>query len=297
MIHRVANGRAEELSATDPIIRVEELSKHYGAVRAVDGIDFSVQRGEIFGLLGHNGAGKTTTIRILTGRTRPTSGQGWVAGFNVLSERDRVKPVINLVFEHPNLYERLTGRENLRFFADLYSAPESRVDDLLDLVGLSDAAGRKVKTYSSGMQQRLLVARALINQPQVLFLDEPTAGLDPASARDIRRLLADMSEDGTTIFLTTHYMEEADELCDRVAFLSEGKIVALDTPRNLKLRYGERTAQVLLDDGQECCIALDDPSDAARLETWMVSGRVVAIHSQEGTLEDVFIELAGRALE
>lgn len=282
---------------TVPIIRVEELSKHYGAVRAVDGIDFDVQPGEIFGLLGHNGAGKTTTIRILSGRTRPTGGRAWVSGFDILTQRDNIKPIINLVFEHPNLYERLSGRENLRFFADLYGAPSQRIDELLDLVELSDAADRKVKTYSSGMQQRLLVARALINQPQVLFLDEPTSGLDPASARDIRTLLATMSDDGTTIFLTTHYMEEADELCDRVAFLSEGRIVALDTPRNLKLRYGERTAQVLLDDGQECSIALDDPAHAAQLESWMTAGRVVAIHSQEGTLEDVFIELAGRTLE
>ncbi|MFW6074255.1 MAG: ATP-binding cassette domain-containing protein [Chloroflexota bacterium] len=282
--------------SSDAMILVEDLHKHYGPIRAVDGIDFAVAEGEIFGLLGHNGAGKTTTIRMLTGRTRPTSGQAAVAGYDVISQLDQMKPLINLVFEEPNLYERLTGRENLDFFSRLYGANRSRTGELLEMVGLSEAGDRKVKTYSSGMQQRLLIARALINQPRVLFLDEPTRGLDPTSAREIRDLLAEMSHRDTTLFLTTHYMEEADQLCDRVAFLSDGQIVALDTPRELKLQYGTRSALVVLTSREEHTIQFDDPQGAQQLESWMQNGEVLSIHSQEGTLEDVFIELAGRAL-
>ena len=290
------NGTSPTTGRVTPVIEVRELEKRYGEVQAVDGISFDVAAGEVFGLLGHNGAGKTTTIRMLTGRTRPTAGTAEIAGFDVVADLERVKPLINLVFEEQNLYERFSGRDNLRIFADLYGVPRQRVEELLSLVGLTEAAGRKVKTYSSGMKQRLLVARALINRPRVLFLDEPTRGLDPASARDLRGLIADLSREGTTVFLTTHYMEEADELCHRVAFLSQGKIVALDTPRELKLRYGERTAVVLLRDRAEHTIRLDDPVDADRLAAWMRAGEVLTVHSQEGTLEDVFINLAGRPL-
>jgi ABC-2 type transport system ATP-binding protein len=281
---------------TEAAIEVRDLKKYYESVRAVDGISFAVASGEVFGLLGHNGAGKTTTIRMLTGRTTPTSGEACVAGFNVATQRDQVKPLINLVFEDQNLYERLTGRVNLSVFADLYSVPAQRVDTLLAQVGLEDAADRKVKTYSSGMKQRLLVARALLNEPRVLFLDEPTRGLDPTSAKELRSMVKQLSDTGTTVFLTTHYMEEADELCDQVAFLSAGKIVALDTPRELKLRYGQRTAVVLLKNREERTIKLNDPADAAQLAAWMDAGEVLTIHSQEGTLEDVFIALSGRAL-
>jgi len=272
------------------------LEKHYGDVHAVDGITFSVAEGEIFGLLGHNGAGKTTTIRMLTGRARPTAGTATVAGYDVVHQRDRIKPVINAVFEDPNLYERFSGRDNLRFFAELYGAPKARADELLEIVGLTSAAKRAVKTYSSGMKQRLLVARALVNTPRVLFMDEPTRGLDPTSARELRALIARLADEGTTVFLTTHYMEEADELCDRVAFLSQGRIVALDTPRELKLKQGERRAVVLLKDRTEQSVLLDDPADAARLDGWMRDGLVLTVHSQEGTLEDVFVALSGRAL-
>ena len=278
------------------MISVEDLRKHYKDVRAVDGISFSVAEGEVFGLLGHNGAGKTTTIRVLTGRALPTSGIAHVAGFDVATERAKLRPLINLVFEEQNLYDRISGRENLRLFARLYGVPESRADELLERVGLAPAAKRKVKTYSSGMKQRLLLARSLVNAPRVLFLDEPTRGLDPTSARELRDLVRELSRGGVTVFLTTHYMEEADELCQRVAFLSQGKIVALDTPRELKLRYGERAARVLLRDRSEHLVRLDDPVAAPKLEQWVREGQIVSIHSAEGTLEDVFVALAGRPL-
>ncbi len=284
------------MNVAAPLVEVQGLVKHYGEVRAVEGISFTVGSGEVFGLLGHNGAGKTTTIRMLTGRTRPTAGRACIAGHDVALEREAVKPLINLVFEDQNLYERFSGRENLRVFADLYGVPKTRIEGLLADVGLVEAAGRKVKTYSTGMKQRLLIARALVNQPRVLFLDEPTRGLDPTSARDLRALIARLSDAGTTVFLTTHDMVEADDLCHRVAFLSQGKVVALDTPRELKLRYGQRTAVVLLRDRQEHTLQLDDPTDAARLAAWMREGAVLTLHSQEGTLEDVFVALAGRPL-
>jgi ABC-2 type transport system ATP-binding protein len=284
------------VQAARNVIEVSGLVKQYGAVQALAGINFSVTEGEVFGFLGHNGAGKTTTIRILTGRTKPTAGTARVAGHDVVSDLPRIKPLINLVFEEQNHYERLTGQDNLRIFADLYGVPRRRAHELLELVGLADAAKRRVKTYSSGMKQRLLVARALINQPRILFLDEPTQGLDPASARSIRTLISDLSQQGTTVFLTTHDMVEADELCHRVAFLAMGRIVALDQPRELKLRYGERVATVLLRNRREERIRLNDPADASRLARWMENDEVLTIHSREGTLEDVFIALAGRPL-
>lgn len=274
-----------------PMIAVDALTKVYGATRAVDGISFAVAAGEVFGLLGHNGAGKTTTIRMLTGRARPTSGRATIAGYDVVEDIERVRPLINLVFEEQNLYDRMSGRANLRFFADLYRVPHARVDELLEMVDLVEPADRAVKTYSTGMKQRVIIARALINSPRLLFLDEPTRGLDPVSARDLRNIIAELSRSGTTVLLTTHYMEEADELCDRVAFLSAGRIVALDSPRELKLRQGQRTATILLDTRQEQTLDLNDPAAAAELEGWMRDGRVLAIHSNEGTLEDVFIDV------
>jgi len=283
-------------SSTAAAIVIDGLTKQYPKVRAVDGISLTVQAGEIFSLLGHNGAGKTTTIKMLTGRARPTSGRAQVLGFDVATQRDRIKPLINLVAEEQNLYERMSGRENLAFFARLYGAPDSIVGELMETVGLVDAAKRRVKTYSNGMKQRLLVARALVNQPRVLFLDEPTAGLDPISARQVRDLVKSLSRSGTTVFLTTHYMEEADELSDHVAFMAGGRIVAFDTPRELKLRYGNRTATVLLRSREEATIKLADPADAMRLERWMADDDVMTIHSNEGSLEDVFIALAGRPL-
>ncbi len=215
-------------------IEVEHLTRDFHGLRAVDDISFTVAPGEILGFLGPNGAGKTTTIRMLTGQLRPTAGVARVMGCDVLTQRDALKPHIGVVFEIPNLYERLSARDNLLFTARLYGAPQARVDAVLEQVGLAQRAQERVRQYSSGMKQRLLIARALLHQPRVLFLDEPTRGLDPNVARDIRAFVAGLAREGVTVFLTTHDMEEADRLSDRVAILHRGRIVALDTPTRLK---------------------------------------------------------------
>ncbi len=219
-------------------IEVENLTRDYNGLRAVDHISFSVEAGELFGFLGPNGAGKTTTIKMLTGQLRPTEGTARVVGCDVVAERQSLKAKIGVVFERQNLYERLTARDNLTFAARLYGVERARVEKVLAQVGLTDRARDKVKTYSNGMKQRLLIARALLHQPQVLFLDEPTRGLDPHVARDIRAFVVELTQQGVTVFLTTHYMEEADRLADRVAILHLGRIVAHGTPATLKAEHG-----------------------------------------------------------
>jgi len=219
-------------------IETNELTREFNGTRAVNKLSFHVESGEIFGFLGPNGAGKTTTIKMLTGQLRPTSGRAVVMGCDVVTERDALKPHIGVVFEEPNLYERLSGRDNLRFAARLYDLDLREVEPMLERIDLARDARKRVKHYSSGMKQRLLIGRALLHKPQVLFLDEPTRGLDPGVARVIRQMIADLAQDGVTVFLTTHYMEEADRLSSRVAILDEGNIVALGTPDALKAARG-----------------------------------------------------------
>lgn len=228
-------------------IEVRNLTRDYNGLRAVDGISFTVESGEIFGFLGPNGAGKTTTIKMLTGQLRPTSGHAWVVGCDVVTQRQQLKPQIGVVFEYQNVYERLTGRDNLLFAARLYGVKKSRVDEVLETVGLADRSQERVKKYSNGMKQRLLVARALLHQPKVLFLDEPTRGLDPGVARGIRGFIVDLARQGVTVFLTTHYMEEADQLSKRVAIINEGRIVAIGTSQQLKSKHGEAFGTTLED--------------------------------------------------
>ncbi len=220
-------------------IEIHNLTKKYDHLLAVDGISFNVLPGEIFGYLGPNGAGKTTTIRMLTGQLRPTSGQASVLGCDVVEDREKLKPQIGVVSDSQNLYERMSGRDNLRFFARLYGVSKRRVDEVIALVGLSGRQKDKVETYSNGMKQRLVIGRALLHKPKVLFLDEPTRGLDPNVAREIRTLVLQLAGEGMTVFLTTHYMEEADTLSSRVAIIHQGKIVALDTPEKLKAVHGQ----------------------------------------------------------
>lgn len=228
-------------------IVVQKLTRTFDGIQALAGISFTVEEGELFGFLGPNGAGKTTTIRILTGQLRPSSGSARVAGCDVVHERNALKPQIGVVFEHQNLYQRLSARQNLNFTARLYGVSKQTVDEMLERVGLQDRADDDLKKYSNGMKQRVLIARAILHRPKVLFLDEPTRGLDPSMARGIRSLVKYLTQTGMTVFLTTHYMEEADQLCDRVAILDQGRIVALDTPEQLKADYSLNTQASLED--------------------------------------------------
>lgn len=288
----------------DIMIEAHALHRSFGTREAVAGVSFSVRRGEIFGLLGPNGAGKTTTIRMLTGQIDPSKGSASVAGYDVVRERRELKMRIGVVFQEQNLYERLSARLNLEFSCWLYSVPKSRIDEVLDLVGLRDRARDPVRTFSGGMKQRLMIARALLHHPQVLFLDEPTRGLDPVAAFDLRETISQLSGEGLAILLTTQVMEEADRLCQRLAFLIDGRIVVNDTPRHLKLSQGERKLVVTLAahsaPGEEFpaltekILGMDAPADQAQLAEWMAQGRVMAIHSREATLEDVFMNLVGR---
>ena len=224
-------------------VRTVGLTKRFGELTAVDHVSFEVRRGEIFGFLGPNGAGKTTTIRMLTTLLRPTEGTAEVWGHDILKERDAVRRSIGIVFQDPSLDDLLTGRENLEFHGRIYGIPKAernrRIKELLELAQLSEKANDLVRTYSGGMRRRLEITRGLMHHPKVLFLDEPTLGLDPQTRRAVWRYIQRMNKDEeVTIFLTTHYMEEADYLCDRIAIIDYGKIVVLDTPEKLKSYIG-----------------------------------------------------------
>lgn len=283
----------------NPAIEANSLTRIFKEKEAVSGITFQVQPGEIFGLLGPNGAGKTTSIRMLTGQIDPSGGSAVVAGCDVVKDRSKLKERIGVVFEEQNLYDRLSARDNLRFNCWIYNLPESRASEALESIGLLDRAKDPVRTFSNGMKQRLMVARALLHKPPVLFLDEPTRGLDPIAARDIRAVVRRLAADGMTILLTTHLLEEADQLCQHIAFLVEGKIVASDTPQQLKLSHGKRSLVLTLADPgdpnrlKEISLSMDDPRDQARLSEYMAQGSVRSVHSQEATLEEVFVEIAG----
>lgn len=282
------------------MIEASALTKKYKNFPAVDSLTFDVREGEVYGFLGPNGAGKTTTIKILTCQLKPTSGSAKVAGFDVVKEREKVKSCIGVVFEDQNLYERLSAWQNLEFFAGLYGVDKSRVSELLEKAGLKERANEAVSKYSRGMKQRLLIARALLPSPKVLFLDEPTLGLDPHSARELRNVIRELSSTGATIFLTTHYMEEADELCSRVAIIDKGKIVALDTPQNLKAANSPGLLDVDFNlDGNVVSktIAIKGKESSREMAELIASGNLVSVRNREATLEDVFIKLTGRSLE
>jgi ABC-2 type transport system ATP-binding protein len=211
-------------------VDVDDVTKRYGALRALDGVSLTVAAGEVLGLVGRNGAGKSTLLRILTGRAAPTSGTARVLGHEMPRDMASVRGRIGLVADTQNVYRRATARENLELFCALYGLPRRRADEVLAAVRLEDVAGRRVKTFSTGMRQRLVLARALLNRPHVLLLDEPGRGLDPWSARELRELVSALAEGGTAIVLATHDLSEVDELCRRVAVLEAGRVVALGEP-------------------------------------------------------------------
>ena len=310
-------------------IVAEGLMRKFGDFTAVDGVSFTVEQGEIFGFLGPNGAGKTTTIHMLCTLLRPTAGTAKVGGFDVRRQPDEVRRAIGLVFQDPSLDEKLTAWENLRFHALLYHVPrrtfQARAAELLNLVGLAEHASRPVETFSGGMKRRLEIARGLLHRPKVLFLDEPTLGLDPQTRRHLWEHIRELRErEGVTIFLTTHYMEEADALCDRVAIIDHGRIIALDSPEALKAQVGGDVVRLCTsDDGR----AARELKEALRVEVRRDRGpdgeglllevpdgeqtvpqivrlladskepiEVLSIGVRRPTLEDVFVKLTGHAI-
>jgi len=229
------------------VIQTSNLTKFYGALLAVDHINFEVKKGEVFGFLGPNGAGKTTTIRMLTGLSKPTSGNASILGFDIHSGIINIKKLIGVVPEISNLYDELSGFDNLLFMAQLYGIPRTqrrkRAEELLKTFSLFERKDSLFRTFSRGMKRALTIAAALIHNPQILFLDEPTVGLDVLAARSLRNLISNLRRQGITIFLTTHYLEEADLLCDRVAIIVKGNILTIDTPENLKDKTKTRSLE------------------------------------------------------
>jgi ABC-2 type transport system ATP-binding protein len=281
-------------------ITVENLTYRYGDLVAVDHISFEVAAGEIMGFLGPNGAGKSTTQKMLTGQLRPREGHAVLLGHDMAKEAKLVQARIGVCFEQTNLYEQMTAIDNLILFARLFGVSNFDGYALLKRVGLAGREKDKVSGYSKGMKQRLMVARSLVNRPDILFMDEPTSGLDPVSSEAIDNIIFEERKRGATIFLTTHDMWEADKLCDRVAFMDRGKIAAIDTPRALKQQYGKRSLVAELTgpggklERQE--VALDTPDTPLEVQKLFENGKVVTLHSEEATLEDIFIKITGRRL-
>ena len=323
-------------SSADPAIEITDLRKTYVSTRgilrrqkventALAGIELSIGRGELFGLLGPNGAGKTTTVKILTTLLLPTSGTARVLGLDVARQTGELRRRIGFVFGgERGLYWRLSGQDNLRYFADLYRIPPAvsrrRIPELLEQLGLAGRERDKVEGYSRGMKQRLHLARGLLNDPEVLFLDEPTIGLDPLGARDLRALVRGLADRGKTIFLTTHYMFEADAICDRVAVINKGRIVAQGTPGSLKAGVAgvgvvEFEVDAIGDSSLDRLRALPGvssvttkPQDVTQLVTigcadpaavmtqlglLLEGSRMQRVTSREATLEDAYVALVG----
>ncbi len=302
-------------------IEVRNLTKKYNKDLVVNKVSFSVSKGEIFGFLGPNGAGKTTTIRILTGLEKKTAGDIRILGQDIEKINTDFFYRIGVVFEENNLYQRLTGFQNLRLFADMYGLGRERVIELLSKFGLKNVSYKTVNKYSKGMKQRLLICRALLNEPELLILDEPTGGLDPASVAIIHQAIKDFKAEGGTVFISTHYLEEADKLCDRLAFINHGEIIAVDYPDLLKERYGTSNLEVkilnkdkqflsrivsLLTDDDEVIdregfliirMPLNDKEIGKRLDKIRAETRIINIHSREASLHDVFISLTGSEIE
>lgn len=285
---------------TEKAIIAQDLTYRYGDLLAVDHINFHVDEGEILGFLGPNGAGKSTTVKILTGQLRPQNGRALLLGMDVTQKTKKVQAQIGICFELTNLYEQLSARENLNLFARLFAVKGFDAEAVLRRVGLDGRGDDRVETFSKGMKQRLMVARALVNKPSILFLDEPTEGLDPTSAQSIRNIILEERERGATVFLTTHDMEEADKLSDRVAFINQGKIVALNTPHTLKQQYGKRALKIQVSatngDLEIREIVLDENETPQALQTLFSQEKVITVHSEEATLEDIFHQITGRAL-
>jgi ABC-2 type transport system ATP-binding protein len=305
-------------------IEVEKLTKEFNGFVAVDHISFSIKSGEVFGLLGPNGAGKTTTMSMLSTMLKPTSGKASVNGFDILKKEDEVRKSIGIVFQDQSLDEELTAYENMDFHGRLYRIPkdlrEERIKELMKLVELDDKKDNLVKTYSGGMRRRLEIARGLLHEPRVLFLDEPTLGLDPQTRNHLWNYIDKLNkEKGITIILTTHYMEEADKLCDRIAIIDKGKIIALDTSERLKESIGGDVIEITSSDEEKLHLMINTLSWVKHVDVHNGSvtinlqnaekhvAEIVNLASENGieiesisihkpTLEDVFLYYTGRTM-
>lgn len=283
------------------VIQVGQLDFRYpgAATQTLHGLDFSIAAGEIFGFLGPSGAGKSTTQNILTKLLGGYQGQVHVFDRPLANWGSDYYERIGVAFELPTHFRKLTARENLRAFGALYQHPTLNPQTVLDLVGLSDAGDLRVEQFSKGMMNRLSVARALLHQPELLFLDEPTSGLDPVNAQRIKALIAEQRAAGATIVLTTHNMAIADELCDRVAFMVDGRIALIDSPRALKLRYGQAQVRVEYRDGAQISSAHFPLAGLGHNPEFLELARcdsIQTMHSQEATLDDIFVQVAGKSL-
>ena len=279
------------------MIRIAGLRVLYGAFAAVDGLDLDIRRGELFGLLGPNGAGKSTTIRVLIGQRTPSGGSVSVGGRDIVRDWAAIKPTFGYVPDRENHFEEFTGRKNLEFFGQLYGVPKLRVAEVLKMVELDEAADLAVRGYSLGMRKKLLLARALLHEPQVLYLDEPTANLDIHSAEVVHRILRERVKAGATIILTTHDMDEVEKICDRVGIMARGKLVALDSPLALKQQHTERKVDVIRDDGERFVYDMDAPAGRADLAALVTAGRALSIRTREFDFHATFLKLTGLAFD
>ncbi|MBS4220683.1 ABC transporter ATP-binding protein [Bacillus sp. FJAT-49711] len=278
------------------IIEVKGLAKIFANQTAIESVDFQVKKGEIFGFLGPSGSGKTTTIKILTGQLSPTNGTATIFSEPVsMLKKSEYRKRFGVITDNSSLYGRLSINDNLKLYCDLYDVPHKKMDEVLEMVNLKEEKSKKVSSLSKGMAQRVLLARALLHEPELLFLDEPTSALDPTNTLHIYEGLRLLNAKGTTIFLTTHDMYEADTLCDRVAFLNKGKIQLLDTPDNLKKAHSDSTITVELTNAEKVIIPAG-AEGAEQLFHFMNENQIAAIHSNEPTLGDIFVQVTGRKL-
>ena len=273
------------------IIETRLLQMSFQHHMVLKGIDLTINQGEIFGLIGPSGVGKTTLINILTGQLLPTSGEVFVFGRDTKQLGDTEYSQMGMVFDVPGLFERLSCEQNLSIFADIYGIDKKRISHVLEKVNLAASAKTKVSRLSKGMRQRLIIARAILHSPKLLFLDEPTSGLDPLNTSDIHKLILSLKESGTTIFLTTHKMDEAMSLCDRVALLSEGVLIENDAPDEICRKYNlENSLHILLKNGER--VILTNTADSKEtISEYMKNEQIVSIHSSEPNLEDVFLSV------
>ncbi|MBC5636845.1 ABC transporter ATP-binding protein [Ornithinibacillus sp. BX22] len=278
------------------IIQVKNLAKIFGNQTALENVNFNVAKGETFGFLGPSGSGKTTTIKILTGQLLQTSGEAEVFGVkNSALNKGSYRKRIGVLSDNSGLYQRLSIEDNMKLYCELYDVPKKRMDEVLDLVNLLEEKKKIVSKLSKGMTQRVLLARTLLHEPELLFLDEPTSALDPANSKQIHEGLRRLNEKGITIFLTTHDMSEAETLCNRVAFLNKGKIQLLDEPKALRRKFADGTLIVELKDGRVVQVP-GGAEGADEVYTYMSKNEIASIHSNEPTLGDIFVEITGREL-